>query len=119
MKTHHPIGYPIKNCLNCNIPLGQKLDADYGAFCSVGCLYLYLSINSSTACVEACVKWWREVYHDLKVDRDTLHAETANLKEKIASRDLNLSHCHAEIERLEESNHTLRLQLPIPFQGGE
>ena len=39
--------------------------------------------------------------------------EIALLKERISSRDLNLSHCHAEIERLEESNHTLRLQLPV------
>lgn len=67
------------------------------------------------AIIEATQKhdqWW---YLQLEKKSE----EIALLKEKIASRDLNLSHCHAEIERLEESNHTLRLQLPIPFQRSE
>ena len=33
--------------------------------------------------------------------------EISSLKKRLASRDLNLSHCHAEIERLEEENNSL------------
>jgi len=68
------------------------------------------------AIIEATQKhdqWW---YLQLEKKSD----EIALLKERIASRDLNLSHCHAEIERLEKlAQHAYqRLQLPVTL-GGE